>query len=189
MNEIELALEYARRRKTNRLKQNKIHRRKVSANLFSNLSSSDSFDVEQSLTNNIFSINLTLSSEGSNEVNIPSLSPTNNNKEKEISQNVDSPLPTYECLDFDDICGHQEIPDLNLHPYTTLGCFSFAKHLINFIRKANISKSHVDHLVALIQSALPQPNTLPNTYSKILNLLSGNFVYLLFFFRLATSGQ
>ena len=49
MNEIELALEYARRRKTNRLKQNKFDHRKVRANCFSNSSASNSFDVEQSL--------------------------------------------------------------------------------------------------------------------------------------------
>lgn len=190
MNEIELALEYARKRKTSRLKQNKLHRRQARAKCYSNLSTSDSFDVEQSLMNNIFSKNFTLSNEeDSNEVNIPSVSPTNNNEEKQISQNVDSPPSTYEYLDFQDICGHQEIPDLNLHPYTNLGCFTFVKHLIDFIRKTNISKSHADDLIALIQSALSQPNTLPTTYSKILNLLSGNFVHLLFFFRLATSDQ
>ena len=190
MNEIELALEYTRRRKTNRLKKNKLYRRKARANCFSNLSASDSFDDEQSLTRNIFSINLTLSNEeGSNEVNMPSLSPTDNNIEKKVPEHVDSPTWNYQYLDLDDICVQQEISDVSLHAYTTLGRFSFAKGLINFIRKTNLSKTHANHLVALIQSALPQPNTLPMTYAKILSLLSGNFVSLLFLLRVATSGQ
>jgi hypothetical protein len=40
MNETELALGYMRRRKINRLKQNKFYHRKVRANCFSNLSAS-----------------------------------------------------------------------------------------------------------------------------------------------------
>jgi hypothetical protein len=54
MNEIEIALEYARRKKTNRLKHNQLQRRKTRSKYFSNLLSSDLFDAEQSNTNNIF---------------------------------------------------------------------------------------------------------------------------------------
>jgi hypothetical protein len=123
-----------------------------------------------------------LDEEHSMKTDIPSAPLTNNNAQNKKSKNLDSPSSTYEYLDFDDICGHQEIPDLSLHSYTTPGCFSFTKRLIRFIREANISKSHANRLVALIHSVLPQPNTLPKTYYGILNSLSGNFVYLLFLF-------
>lgn len=182
MNEIELALEYARKNKINRLKKNKINRRK-SRGCFSKSSTHDSFDIEQSTMNRSFSINLTLSDkEDSDKIDIRSASPMDNDEEEKRFENVGSLPSTYECIDFDDICGDHEISDLNLHPYTTISCFSYAKDLIHFIRKTNISKTHANQLVALIQSALPQPNTLPITYSKILNLLSSNFIYLIFIF-------
>ncbi|CAF4148443.1 unnamed protein product [Adineta steineri] len=173
MNELELALEYAQKRKANRLKQNKHYRRTVRANRFSNLSISDSVDVEHSITNENSFINITLSNEevlnkedlneedlneeDLNGVNVPSISASNN--------------------DSNDIFDHKDISDLDLHPYTNLGCFSFAKNLIRFIRKTNISKIHANYLIGLIQSALPQPNTLPITYSKMLTSLSGSLVF------------
>ena len=174
MIEIKFALEYALKRKTNRLKKNKIYRRK-SRSYFSKSSAYDSYNIEQSTMNRNFSKNLALlDKEDLDKIDIRSASPTNNEKEKQRCEIVSSLSSTYECIDFDDICGDHQIPDLNLHPYTTINCFSFAKDLISFIRKTNISKTHADQLVALIQSALPQPNSLPITYSKILNLLSGN---------------
>ncbi|CAF1354997.1 unnamed protein product [Adineta steineri] len=171
MNELELALEYAQKRKANRLKQNKHYRRTVRANRFSNLSISDSVDVEHSITNENSFINITLSNEevlNKEDLNEQSLNEEDLNEEDLNGVNVPSIS-----ANSNDIFDHKDISDLDLHPYTNLGCFSFAKNLIRFIRKTNISKIHANYLIGLIQSALPQPNTLPITYSKMLTSLSG----------------
>ncbi|CAF3826433.1 unnamed protein product [Rotaria sp. Silwood1] len=59
-----------------------------------------------------------------------------------------------------------------------MDCLSFSKHLIEFIRNANVSKTHAEQLITLIQSGLPQPNTLPNNYSDLLKLLSVEDIFI-----------
>jgi hypothetical protein len=178
MKEIEFALEYARRRKTIRLNRNKIQRRVSRAKYLSNLSSSDSFIIKEFILENIRSMNVMLSNEKtSTEGNISPSSTTIVNPE-----NIDSSFSSNDFLNFDDIVRNEEIPNLPLHYYTSMDYFCFSKNLLSFIRKSNISKTHAQALIRLIQSGLPKPNSLPRTYSGILNLLSGKFICLFLLF-------
>jgi len=133
-NEISISLEYARRKKLIRLKQNKIHRQKFRSKFISNSFSSDPLDVEQSIENRISSINLALDDrEGLIEDILCVLPTTDNQKGKETSENHNSSPSAYEYPDFNDICRDKQIPDICLHPYTNHGRVSFIKDLIRFL--------------------------------------------------------
>ncbi|CAM4845118.1 unnamed protein product [Rotaria magnacalcarata] len=85
----------------------------------------------------------------------------NNSTEKEENSSV-----------FFDLAHYQQLDNLNLHAFTSINCVSFSHNVINFIRNANISKSHAQQLIDPIQSGRPQPNNLPNNYLDVFKLLS-----------------
>ena len=183
MEEIEIALQYAKKKKTDRLKQNRIYRQKSRIQTYSSLSSADLYDAEAFSMENIVSVNPAPSDE---EISIPTETPRMPmipvSLMTAISKDGDSTSSNNNFLDFDDLVHDEEIPRLPLHQHTSMDCFSFAKDLIEFIRKANICKTHAERLVSLIHAGLPQPNAFPKTYINILDLLSGKSVYLLLSF-------
>jgi hypothetical protein len=190
MNEISIALEYVRRKKLIRLKQNKIYRQKFRSKMISSACLSDAAGAEESMRNPITSTNLLVRDEEDLIEDIPCVPPTEDcREEKEAVENCGSSSSDYDHLEFNDICCDEQVPmpDTALHPYTTQGCLSFMRDFISFIRSANLSKSHANHLINLIQSSLPQPNALPKTYSNILNALSGKFIYLFLVFGIHVS--
>lgn len=192
--EIDIALEYANKRKKTRLNKNRIYRRKVRSRLHQHLHPNQSFDIESSVIKKLISIKLTNSVEDIlHEPYVQSSLKSNISPNNQIEENDDNLTSYSDTSDFFDNFHHQETNNLNLHHYTSLSCISFSKNLIDFIRKANISKSHSEHLIKLIRSALPQPNNLPKNYTDLLDLLSGNRclflnhtknILLIFFYRL-----
>jgi hypothetical protein len=184
MNEIELALQYARRKKKIRLNQNKVYRRKARSK-YSNLFTVGSFDMHKSRMKNISSLQLP-SSKSNEEDPIRSFTLSCSTTTIDLKNNTptnDNRLSaSHSYLDFEDIVCDQRMPPLDLHRYTHINNLDFSNDLLHFIRKANVSKKHAKYLVSLIQSALPQPNNFPKTYLDILDLLSGNSMDLLFLF-------
>jgi hypothetical protein len=179
MNEIEIALQYAKRKKLDRLNKNKVYRRRTRSNFRSDSYSINSPVIEQSVIQNMFSIKLMSPEETSVlRSQTPSGSILIMNSNEKTAENEDDLCSIVGDIHFDDFSQQQEISNLSLHPYTSMSFFLFSKNLINFIRNANISKTHTEQLINLIQSGLPHPNTLPNTYSDLLNLLHGNTIYL-----------
>ena len=86
--------------------------------------------------------------------------------------------PYIQSFDLFDDLHDQETSYLKLHHYTSIICISLSQNLIDFIRKANISKSYAERLINLIQSALLQPNTLLKNYNDLLKLSSGTIICL-----------
>jgi hypothetical protein len=192
MDEFIVALKYAKEKKLHRVKIYNFRRRQARLKAYPNSCSINAPDSEQDITSKFISMELSPSNE-ENMIQLDKLSSSrdvidgdnkdklDDDKDKSEGDNqvfyVDD-LDTFEeCVWF-----HEKKDDLTLHPYTTVKCFSFAEKLVYFVRHTNISKKHVRQLIGLIQSALPQPNNLPYTYSNLLELLSGNIDCLLFFF-------
>jgi hypothetical protein len=192
MNEISISLEYARRKKLIRLKQNKIYRQKFHSKIISNARLTDAAGTEESMRNPITSTNLLMCDEENLIEDIPCVpSAEDCREEKEAVENCGSSPSDYDHLEFDYICCNERVPvpDTTLHPYTTQGCLSFMRDFISFIRRANLLKSHTNHLINLIQSSLSQLNALPKTYSNILDALSGKFIYLFLVFEIHISTE
>ncbi|CAF1467343.1 unnamed protein product [Rotaria magnacalcarata] len=152
MDEFDIALEYARKKKRNRFNKNNARRCNARSKFNSKYHDSDSLDIEQYLIDPSVSVN-------SNEQIIQS----HNDHQSNIESND---------LVVDGFVQDTAKYIQALHSHTSLDSFSFSKNLISFIRKANISKQHTEHLIGLIQSGLPQPNNLPTNYSALLSFLS-----------------
>ncbi|CAF1475211.1 unnamed protein product [Adineta ricciae] len=172
--EIQLALQHAKKKKMHRLLKNQIQRRKSRLKYHSSAYSCSPTVMAQSLTKHISSVNLTPScGQPVLQDNLSQTSPTNNNTEDEkTSKSSNSPRSVDTYFNLDNIVYSETVYDLNLHPYTMTSCLSFSKQLIQLMRKSNISKSNANRFVKLIQSALPQPNILPKSYSAMLDSLS-----------------
>ncbi|CAF1297839.1 unnamed protein product [Rotaria sp. Silwood1] len=176
MNEIEIGLEYAKNKKKARLHKNNISRRKLRTKCNSILHPNDSIDIETSVITNLGLMTISSDENNMNQPDVRSHSTSVNILSDQIEENIDESSIGFDNLDFNDLMHHQEAENSNLHEYTSMDCLSFSKHLIEFIRNANVSKTHAEQLITLIQSGLPQPNTLPNNYSDLLKLLSGNII-------------
>lgn len=62
-----------------------------------------------------------------------------------------------------------------LHLYTNISMNEFCINLIRTFRKANLCKAYSTDILKLIHSALPQPNTLPNSMNSILKFIQGKY--------------
>lgn len=184
---VEIALQYATKKKDNRLKQNKVYRRLARSRRSLSASLCDTLFIEESMPNEIAPQTLSLlDDQVSGKADMtPTLSLIRLKEEIIKNDEIESTYSTGENSSFDDMIFSQDISDLSLHPYTTQGCLSFTKELISFIRKANISKRHADFLIRLIHSSLPQPNTCPKTYCGLLNLLSGTAIHFALFLSIS----
>ncbi|CAF1285763.1 unnamed protein product [Rotaria sordida] len=173
MDEIEIALQYAKEKKIARYKKEKLRRYKARLNSRFNFNSTNSLETEQSITKKFTLMKLPSHNEKDFiEIDV-SCGPTESlDTNGQITDNINQLCTTSDILDFSDLVPYQEKKNSHLHQYTSVSCFLFSHNLIDFIRKANISKTHAEHLINLIQSVLPQPNTLPDDYAGILNLLS-----------------
>ena len=183
MNDAEIALEYAKNKKKNRLNKNIIYHRmgRFKAHICS--CSKDSMNTESCVISNLNSITIASNDENNKNQLNDLLSPLSNLDESNPTEKVDESALTSYNYDFSNLMHYQQPDNLNLHIYTSINCLSFSQNIINFIRKANISKSHAQQLVDLIQSGLPQPNNLPNNYLDMLKLLSGFKTHCFFFFN------
>jgi hypothetical protein len=65
-----------------------------------------------------------------------------------------------------------------LHYHTDLKTIDFCRSLLLFIRKSNLNKTHVNNLLNIISSALPEPNFLPTTLSKLVDMISSKLLLL-----------
>ncbi|CAM4791381.1 unnamed protein product [Rotaria magnacalcarata] len=174
MDEIDIALQFAKKKKIDRLKTNNIRRCNTRFKSYSNFRSSSSFDIDDSMMVDFNSINLVAHNNKSSKSHIlPCLMLiihlgehiTENDHEEESIDISDNSL-------VNDLIQQKEKNISNLHQYTSTHCLSFAENLTSFIRKANIAKSHVENLIGIIQMGLPQPNTFPTNYCGLLDLLS-----------------
>jgi hypothetical protein len=184
MDEIDIGLQYAKKKKRNRLNQNNIRRCNARSKLSSKSRATSSFGIEQNFMVHFNSMHLSTCAENnSSESHVLSCSTPVIHLHEQIVQNNDDHQSNDESDDllFDDRVQGKEKPVQSLHQHTSVDCLSFSKSLISFIRKANISKHHTEQLINLIQSSLPQPNSLPSNYSGIINLLSGDTIYLFLF--------
>lgn len=173
MSENEIALQYAKIKKNNRLKKNRIYRRMGRFKVQKCTCSTGLANSESSIISNLNSMKIA-SNDQNNEIhrNDKRSSASNLNATKAIQQ-LDESILSSDGYDFSDLMSYQQPNNLNLHAYTSLNCSSFSQSIINFIRKANISKSNAQQLIDLIQSGLPQPNNLPYNYQNVLELLTG----------------
>ena len=65
-----------------------------------------------------------------------------------------------------------------LHYYTDVTAEYFCSQLLRLLRDSHTCKSHSNQFLKLIQSVLPVPNHLPNSYAKLLAMLDiDNYVY------------
>ena len=72
-----------------------------------------------------------------------------------------------------------DVPSHSLHYHTELKTVDFCRSILLFIRKCNLSKTHVKDLLDVIHSALPQPNFLPKTLNNLVEMVSSK-LYLLY---------
>jgi hypothetical protein len=181
MDQLNLALKYAKRKQLYRLKVNGFRRRQTRLKSYPDSYFINHHKNDQSVTGRLISITLDQHREANSIKSdiYPILQVIDNFNEK--AETDDEISSTINELTFDDIIYHHEKNDdiLPLHPYTTTNWLSFSQDLIQFIRQANIAKANVQRLICLIKSALPQPNTLPKSYSQILDALSGITLFLL----------
>lgn len=178
MNEIHIALEYAKKKKIVRLKKNKMYRRKARSQFEPNFQFNDSSDdVEPSITNDLSLMKLTSDDSDVDErvmdCGMLLCSTPNAFVNDQIQENVDECSSTSDNFDFQDLIHDQVIDNSSLHQYTSMKSQLFLKKLIEFIRNANLSKRHAEDLLHIIQSGLPQPNNFSTNYSALLNQLSG----------------
>lgn len=174
MDEIGIALEYAKKKKAIRVNKNKISRRKIRSKCKSILQPNDVLDIDPSVVKNLNSMAIgTPDNNDMNEHDGQSCFLSIGSINDQVEENVSEESTGFDNSDFTNLMHHHLIEYTNLHEYTTMDRLSFSKNLMEFIRNANIAKSNAEQLIALIQSGLPQPNTLPKNYSEILKLLSG----------------
>ncbi|CAF2104138.1 unnamed protein product [Rotaria magnacalcarata] len=178
MSEVEIALQYAKNKKNNRLRRNNINRLigRFKANACS--CSKDSMDMQSSVISSLSSMTITTDDVNNKIQPNELLSSISNFNENNSAEDEDDLSDNY---DFTDLMHYEQPDNLNLHAYTSINCLSFSHNVINFIRNANISKSHAQQLIDLIQSGLPQPNNLPIYYLDVLELLSGLEIHCFFF--------
>ncbi|CAF2219173.1 unnamed protein product [Rotaria magnacalcarata] len=133
--------------------------------------SKDSMDMQSSVISSLSSMTITTDDVNNKIQPNELLSSISNFNENNSAEDEDDLSDNY---DFTDLMHYEQPDNLNLHAYTSINCLSFSHNVINFIRNANISKSHAQQLIDLIQSGLPQPNNLPIYYLDVLELLSGH---------------
>jgi hypothetical protein len=192
MNEIDIALQYAKKKKRNRLNQNNIRRCNGRSKLYSNSRATNSLGIEQSVMVNFNSMNLSTFDENNSSKPYDlscSTSIINVDEQMAENNNYHQSNGTSDYLIFNDLVQDKEKHVRSLHQDTSIDLLSFSKNLSTFIRKSNICKTRVHDLINLVQSSLPQPNSLPATYSRILELLSGNTIYLFSFLQIALIHQ
>lgn len=174
MNEIEIALEYAKQKKTTRSHKNNISRRNARLKCNSILDSNRTNAIDPCIITNFHSMAIHMfNNNNMNQYDPLSCSLPADNLNDSVEENADEVLITPHSFDFSSRMHHHVKETLTLHKYTTMDRLLYSKNLIEFIRNANISKSSVAQLITLIQSGLPHPNTLPNNYAEILKLISG----------------
>ncbi|CAF2219194.1 unnamed protein product [Rotaria magnacalcarata] len=182
MNEIHIALEYAKKKKNVRLKKNKIYRRKARSLFEPNFQFNDSSDVEPSVINDLSLIKLTSDDYDVDErvMDCGKLmcSTPNTLLNDQIQENFDECSSTSDNSDFHDLIHDPIINNSTLRQYTSMNSQLFLQKLIEFIRSANLSKLHAEDLLHLIQSGLPQPNNFSKNYSDLLNQLSVENLFL-----------
>ncbi|CAF3834664.1 unnamed protein product [Rotaria magnacalcarata] len=175
MDEFDIALEYARKKKRNRFNKNNARRCNARSKFNSKYHDSDSLDIEQYLIDPSVSVNSSKFFDVySNKLSFLSYHTSTMNLDEQIIQSHNDHQSNIESNDLvvDGFVQDTAKYIQALHSHTSLDSFSFSKNLISFIRKANISKQHTEHLIGLIQSGLPQPNNLPTNYSALLSFLS-----------------
>ncbi|CAF3502155.1 unnamed protein product [Rotaria socialis] len=73
-----------------------------------------------------------------------------------------------DCSTSDNDSSETESEEVCLHEYTNVSTIYYCTDLLNYLRAADISKSHSTHLITLIKSILPTPNHLPATMDDLL---------------------
>ncbi|CAF4046241.1 unnamed protein product, partial [Rotaria magnacalcarata] len=73
-----------------------------------------------------------------------------------------------DCSTSDNDSSDAESEEVCLHEYTNVSTKYYCTDLLNYLRAADISKSHSTHLTTLIKSILPTPNHLPATMDDLL---------------------
>ncbi|CAM4892675.1 unnamed protein product [Rotaria socialis] len=73
-----------------------------------------------------------------------------------------------DCSTSDNDSSEAESEEVCLHEYTNVSTKYYCTDLLNYLRAADISKSHSTHLITLIKSILPTPNHLPATMDDLL---------------------
>ncbi|CAF3252714.1 unnamed protein product [Rotaria socialis] len=139
MNDIEIALQYAQKRKKIRLGKNKIYRRQARAKsqLISYFEDSSDVESESSMITNFNAIKVNSYDEKDEyEDSVTPNSIPMNNENRQTEEVLDDSSSSYDNTKFHDIVSDEDTSDLNLHNHTLTNCFSFCQNLIDFIPKA-----------------------------------------------------
>jgi hypothetical protein len=182
MDEIDVALEFAKQKKMNRLRMNNVRRLCAREKPYRRITLNNSSNIDPFILENLNSMHLNPLEQNNSIKSTPGL----HSAEmvfSEITFVPDESMGARLSSDEDDECNsfiHRDESKKQLsklHPYTSIDKFSFCKDLIKFIRKANLSKTHAEELTRLFNNSFPQPHGLPNTYYGLLDFLSGSIVF------------
>ena len=110
---------------------------------------------------------------------------SNNFESDDLNDFLQDELLSIDNIEFEDLQPSlktsKDPPSHCLHYYTELKTVDFCRSLLLFIRKCNLSKTHVKDLLDVIHTALPQPNFLPKTFSNLVEMVSSKFSPFLLF--------